>query len=226
MRKLEFKINEFTKNLEETKNILEGQERERDIIFTEDIQVKNLAYREKVYEILAFTQKLIDKQAKAEEQIKTIKNTLVGLNVECLKEDDPVKQQALENRKKELHLEMQNLEELLHTNILSVVNAKYLKQLEPYKEDARKENIEFKHRVADRISYYLRLEELIDIRKKQLALLQRHPIDAELEYLLKDIKTLAMSNINSKDGWVGKGETPYRKNGETTYISIEVPKKE
>ncbi len=225
MRKLELKTNEFTNTLEEVRNILEGQEFERAIIFTPDIQVKNLAYREKVEEIKAFTQRLIDKQAKAEEQINNIKNTLVSLNVEYLKEDDPVKRQALENRKKELHLEMQNLEELLHTNILNVVNAKYLKQLEPYKEDARKENIEFKKRVHDRMGYYLRLEELIDIRKKQLALLQRHPIDAELEYLVKNIKTLAMSNINSRDGWVNKGK-PYVKNGETTYITIEVPKKE
>lgn len=222
MRKLELKVNEFTSALEQVKNILDGQEWERDILFTPDIQVKNLEYREKVQEIKAFTQRLIDKKAKAEEQIKTIKNTLVGLNVEYLKVDDPEKKQELENKKKELHLEMQNLEELIHTNILGVVNAKYLKQLEPFREAARKENIEFKNRVADRMSYYLRLEELIDIKKKQLALLQRHPIDAELEYLLKDIETLAKSD-SIDTGWVSKGKQ-YRKSGKTTYISIDVPK--
>lgn len=185
-------------------------------IHDERFSVKSKIYREKLQGVLEHGKAMKEKKDKANSESVDIKNKLALLNAEYLKETDEKKMKQIEQQKLEYRLKLQDLDDLLHTNISNIINGKYLKELNLPHEESQRESIEYSGAIESRITYY---RELIELIKNNIVLLsnskQAHPYYLN-QSLIQEIKT---TSFDENDGWTSR--EPNLRFRETTYVYPE-----
>lgn len=187
---------------------------ERELLLKEENTIESRKYLNKLEEVRKFKESLLQKQSAAVQEKKEIKNQIALLNTEYLKEEDPVKAAEIKNKKLELRLKLDDLEDLTNTKITNIIQEKHLKTLNDYEASARSENVRFQAEVEARRRYYLELKEQIQNKLSEVNLVAKsHP------YNFIDSKTEEIKQLDYKydGGWVDSVKVSARSN--TTAVS-------
>lgn len=154
-----------------------------------------------------------DKKAKAEKEIKDIKKRLALLSAEHLKETDPAKVEKIEAEKKELRLKLDDLIDLVNTNISAVINGKYIKDLELPEQESQQEYYLFRGEISGCQNELKDLKDLIDGYLTMLGNMKMGHLYNSNKTLLQEIK---INSFSQDDGWVG--ERGFTLPGEKTQV--------
>lgn len=175
--------------------------------------IKNEEYREKLLSVKKHGEFMQQKKREAIKEMRDIKNRLALLNSEYLKETDQARLEEIEKKKKELRFKLEDLDDLVHTNISSVINGKYLKDLELPERESQREKIEFDGALEFCLSDFRELKNVIDGYMLQFINMKPGHIFNRNHELLEELKR---DRFDDEDGWVSK--KPVVHEGKTTII--------
>lgn len=187
---------------------------ERGLLLRQDNQSEAEKYVSYLMEVRLFKQELIDKKHAANKEISKLKNRIVELSTELFKEDNPVKQHEIATEKEEVRNRLSDLNDLIHTNVSAIIEAKYIKDAEKrnsYEERCSREYIIFKQELSNYLDDYIELKRLAESKIDQLNSIKMSHRYNRIDEYKRAIKTISEQN----DGWVSK--RPIALNGETTY---------
>lgn len=180
------------------------------IKFTEDMQhlyqkrfsEKSQLYRDKLQQVETHGKMMAEKKKLAKDEIHNIKNQLTLLNAEYLKETDSKRLKEIEEQKKEYRLRFEDLDDLVHTNINSIISNKYLQDLNLPEEEAQKEYLEYSTALSSCIEYYRELKTFFDNNIMLLSNMKNAHLYHQNISLLESIKR---NEFEQDSGWVTTG---------------------